>query len=139
MSGYFCTSTVTRPMAFLLVANISTTDIYTTLSNIQIEHDQMTVAWQEADLKNLPKEIAMRYASIMGITITTSSDVVTSKTESPAGGASGMVATQTSTATVAKSKSRKPTTTTKYGYGPSPTPSNDGHRISRRLITTLVG
>ncbi|KAK8046618.1 hypothetical protein PG996_014682 [Apiospora saccharicola] len=37
---FICTSSVTTPMAFLLDPNISTADIYTTLSDVSIEHDQ---------------------------------------------------------------------------------------------------
>ncbi|KAI2607954.1 hypothetical protein GGR54DRAFT_389609 [Hypoxylon sp. NC1633] len=77
MSGYFCTSTVTTPMAFFLLHNIKTTDIYTTLSNLWIEHDEITVAWEETDLKQFPKEIATYYANIMGITLTTTVDSLT--------------------------------------------------------------
>ncbi|KAI1077251.1 hypothetical protein F5B20DRAFT_583495 [Whalleya microplaca] len=66
---YLCTSTLTAPMAFLLDPNISTTDIYTTLSSsgLWIEHDQLTVQWEETDLEILPREIATHYASIMGV------------------------------------------------------------------------
>ncbi|KAI2472953.1 hypothetical protein F4781DRAFT_294989 [Annulohypoxylon bovei var. microspora] len=68
MAEYYCNSMVATPMAFLLLPNISTSDIYTTLSNMWIGHDQITIAWQETDLKVLPKAVATNYASIMGIT-----------------------------------------------------------------------
>lgn len=62
---FLCTSSVTTPMRFLLDPNISTTDIYTTLSNIWIEHDQITVIWEKSDLSMLPSDVAVQYASIM--------------------------------------------------------------------------
>ncbi|KAI0113418.1 hypothetical protein F4814DRAFT_460532 [Daldinia grandis] len=74
MSGYFCTSTVTTPMAFLLLPNVTTADIYTTLSDMWIEHGQITVEWQETDLKDLPEEIITNYESIMGITLVATTD-----------------------------------------------------------------
>ncbi|KAI0851145.1 hypothetical protein F5Y00DRAFT_230439, partial [Daldinia vernicosa] len=103
MSGYFCTSTVTTPMAFLLLPNITTTDIYTTLSDMWIEHEQMTVEWQETDLKNFPQEIITDYKSIMGITLATITDkssTSTVTTHSVSGRTSSTVATSTSTTTV---------------------------------------
>ncbi|KAK8111381.1 uncharacterized protein PG998_007838 [Apiospora kogelbergensis] len=63
---WICTSSVTTPMPFLLDPNISTTDIYTTLSNLWIEHDQLTVQWEEKDLALFPSTVATHYASIMG-------------------------------------------------------------------------
>ncbi|KAK8002963.1 xylose isomerase-like protein [Apiospora arundinis] len=63
---WICTSSVTTPMPFLLDPNISTADIYTTLSNIWIEHDQVTVQWEEKDLEMFPSSVATHYASIMG-------------------------------------------------------------------------
>ncbi|KAK8136485.1 hypothetical protein PG984_004425 [Apiospora sp. TS-2023a] len=63
---YICTSSVTTPMAFLLDPNISTADIYTTLSDVSIEHDQVTVQWEEKDLALFPSSVAAHYASIMG-------------------------------------------------------------------------
>ncbi|KAK8037962.1 hypothetical protein PG994_014729 [Apiospora phragmitis] len=63
---WICTSSVTTPMPFLLDPNISTADIYTTLSNIWIEHDQVTVQWEEKDLAVFPPSVAAHYASIMG-------------------------------------------------------------------------
>ncbi|KAI1457069.1 hypothetical protein F4805DRAFT_467710 [Annulohypoxylon moriforme] len=68
MPQWFCNSMVSTPMAFLLMPNISTADIYTTLSNMWIGHDQITIAWQETDLKLFPKQVATNYASIMGMT-----------------------------------------------------------------------
>ncbi|OTA62235.1 hypothetical protein K449DRAFT_433891 [Hypoxylon sp. EC38] len=70
MWGYFCTSSVTTPMGFLLLPNITTADIYTIMSNMWVEHDQITVAWQETDLDLFPEEVAAKYASIMGIAFT---------------------------------------------------------------------
>ncbi|KAK8034580.1 hypothetical protein PG993_009575 [Apiospora rasikravindrae] len=63
---WICTSSVTTPMPFLLDPNISTADIYTTLSGVWIEHDQVTVQWEEKDLVVFPPSIAAHYASIMG-------------------------------------------------------------------------
>ncbi|KAI1652479.1 hypothetical protein F4813DRAFT_394644 [Daldinia decipiens] len=100
MSGYFCTSTVTTPMAFLLLPNITTTDIYTTLSDMWIEHGQITVGWQEADLKDFPKEIITNYESIMGITLATATDESSSSTtttHSGSGRTLNTVAASTST------------------------------------------
>ncbi|RYP25012.1 hypothetical protein DL765_000240 [Monosporascus sp. GIB2] len=62
---WICTSTVTTPMSFLLDPNISTADVYTVLSDLWIEHDQMTVLWESSDLCVLPKEVASQYADIM--------------------------------------------------------------------------
>ncbi|KAI1843747.1 hypothetical protein JX266_010006 [Neoarthrinium moseri] len=70
---YICTSSVTTPMGFLLDPNISTTDIYTTMSNLQIEHDQLMVVWEESDLAALPTNVAVQYASIMGVVVPTPS------------------------------------------------------------------
>ncbi|KAK8065904.1 hypothetical protein PG997_012651 [Apiospora hydei] len=63
---WICTSSVTTPMPFLLDPNISTADIYTTLSDVWIEHDQVTVQWEEKDLIKFPASVAAHYASIMG-------------------------------------------------------------------------
>ncbi|KAK7967163.1 uncharacterized protein PG986_001440 [Apiospora aurea] len=63
---WICTSSVTTPMPFLLDPNISTADIYTTLSDVWIEHDQVTVQWEEKDLIKFPDSVAAHYASIMG-------------------------------------------------------------------------
>ncbi|CAJ2505803.1 Uu.00g131970.m01.CDS01 [Anthostomella pinea] len=72
---WVCTSTVTTPMAFLLIPNISTADIYTTLStNLWIEHDQLTVQWEQSDLRAFPREVATHYASMMGVQAPTSTD-----------------------------------------------------------------
>lgn len=86
---YLCTSTVTTPMAFLLDPNISTTDVYTTLSSLYIEHDQLAVLWEETDLPAFPTEVAAQYASIMNVALPTSSipatdDITTIPTQSPA-------------------------------------------------------
>ncbi|KAI1486526.1 hypothetical protein F5X96DRAFT_673589 [Biscogniauxia mediterranea] len=69
---FLCTSVISTPMAFLLDPNISTADIYTTLStsSLMLEHDQMTVQWERTDLPNLPSEVAESYASMMGIAFT---------------------------------------------------------------------
>ncbi|KAK7744392.1 hypothetical protein SLS62_010182 [Diatrype stigma] len=45
-------------MAFLLDPNISTADVYTTLSHLWIEHDQVTVQWEKTDLRVLPEDVA---------------------------------------------------------------------------------
>jgi hypothetical protein len=73
-------------MAFLLDPNITTTDVYTTLSNITIQHDQLTVQWEESDLPVLPTTVALQYASIMGIVLTT--------TVSGSGGGNSILVTQ---------------------------------------------
>ena len=52
-------------MAFLLDPNITSTDIYTTLSSLWIEHDQVTVQWEQSDLPGLPTGVATLYESIM--------------------------------------------------------------------------
>ncbi|KAK6080599.1 hypothetical protein SCUP234_05145 [Seiridium cupressi] len=70
---YLCTSSVTTPMGFLLDPNISTADIYTTMSNLYVEHDQMMVLWEETDLPILPASVAAQYASIMGVATPTPS------------------------------------------------------------------
>ncbi|KAI1636847.1 hypothetical protein F4809DRAFT_607363 [Biscogniauxia mediterranea] len=69
---FLCTSVISTPMAFLLDPNISTADIYTTLStsSLMLEHDQMTVQWEGTDLPNFPSEVAESYASMMGIEFT---------------------------------------------------------------------
>ncbi|KAI1801362.1 hypothetical protein F4811DRAFT_564084 [Daldinia bambusicola] len=99
MSNYFCTSTVTTPMAFLLLPNISTTDIYTTLSDMWIEHGQIGIEWQEGDLENFPKDIITDYESIMGIrlgtTTTVESSTPTTTTPSSGGRTSNIVAMST--------------------------------------------
>ncbi|KAI4860052.1 hypothetical protein F4820DRAFT_128205 [Hypoxylon rubiginosum] len=99
MNGYFCTSTVTTPMAFLLEANVSTTDIYTTLSDLWIEHDQMTVAWQETDMEVLPKKVSLQYGSIMGPPVTTTTAESSTATHST------QVATVKTTSTIATATS----------------------------------
>ena len=53
-------------MGFLLDPNISTADVYATLSNLNIEHDQLAVLWEESDLAALPSGVVAQYASIMG-------------------------------------------------------------------------
>ncbi|KAI1410714.1 hypothetical protein F5Y13DRAFT_167195 [Hypoxylon sp. FL1857] len=100
MLGYFCTSTVTTPMGFLLLPNITTADIYTTLSDMWIEHDQITVAWQKTDLKLLPEEVATRYASIMGIafTATTAESPTATQTTPAIERTSSTIATSTTSA-----------------------------------------
>ncbi|KAI1338867.1 hypothetical protein F5Y15DRAFT_416630 [Xylariaceae sp. FL0016] len=65
---YICTSIVTTPMVFLLIPNISTADVYTTLStSLSIQHDMLTVQWEQSDLNVFPREVATHYASMMGI------------------------------------------------------------------------
>lgn len=61
------------PMGFLLDPNITSADIYTTLSHLWIEHDQITVQWEETDLYILPKEVSTSYASIMRLVSTVTS------------------------------------------------------------------
>lgn len=66
---WLCTSLVTTPMAFLLEPNISTADVYTTLSRLSILHDQVTVQWEPSDLAAFPTAVAARYASMMGTSL----------------------------------------------------------------------
>ncbi|KAK9775357.1 putative Ig-like domain-containing protein [Seiridium cardinale] len=77
---YLCTSSVTTPMGFLLDPNISTADIYTTMSNLYVEHDQLTVLWEETDLPILPASVAAQYASIMGVATPTPSSTTAMNT-----------------------------------------------------------
>ena len=66
---FFCTSAVTAPIPLLLIPAITTTDIYTTLPGVKsIQHDQVTVLWEETDLSVLPRQVAGQYASMMGLT-----------------------------------------------------------------------
>ncbi|KAF2971637.1 hypothetical protein GQX73_g2037 [Xylaria multiplex] len=66
---YLCTSSITTPMAFLLDPDVSTADVYTTLTpTLWIEHDQVTVQWEKGDLEFFPVEIASQYKLMMGIT-----------------------------------------------------------------------
>ncbi|KAF3015875.1 hypothetical protein E8E14_008710 [Neopestalotiopsis sp. 37M] len=76
---YLCTSSVTTPMGFLLDPNISTADVYTTLSNLNIEHDQLAVLWEESDLAALPSGVVAQYASIMGVAVPTSTSLATNE------------------------------------------------------------
>ncbi|KAI5918028.1 hypothetical protein F4810DRAFT_715901 [Camillea tinctor] len=73
---FLCTSVISTPMAFLLEPNISTADVYTTLStsSLMLEHDQMTVEWESTDLPNFPSEVAKSYASIMKIAFPLTTD-----------------------------------------------------------------
>ncbi|KAI1141251.1 hypothetical protein F5Y05DRAFT_255673 [Hypoxylon sp. FL0543] len=129
MLGYFCTSTVTTPMRFLLLPNITTADIYTTLSDLWIEHDQITVAWQESDLKLLPREVATRYASIMGIPLTTAAtgeSTTTHTTPSASARTSSTIATSTTPATILTVHPTIDTTTS----GATRTPSETSEHIA---------
>ncbi|KAI2609637.1 uncharacterized protein GGS25DRAFT_520440 [Hypoxylon fragiforme] len=132
MSTYFCTSTVTTPMAFLLLPNITTTDIYTTLSSMWIEHDQMTVVWEETDLRVLPKEVATNYAAIMGITVATTTESPTTSTttttqtwtaQHPSEKTSSTIAASTST-TVSSMTSSVTSSTVTLAIDPLPTISS---------------
>ncbi|KAI0887794.1 uncharacterized protein GGS22DRAFT_89202 [Annulohypoxylon maeteangense] len=122
MPEYFCNSMVSTPMAFLLQPNISTADIYTTLSNMWIGHDQITIAWQETDLELLPKEVATKYASIMGIALTTTtresdsgSFVLTHTTYSASEKTSSTIVTTTTSTTPTTTISVTPITDTTSG------------------------
>ncbi|KAJ1328240.1 hypothetical protein MN608_07576 [Microdochium nivale] len=65
---YFCTSAVTSPLTLLVIPNITTADIYTTLPGVRsIQHDQVTVLWEQDDLSLFPRPIAAEYASMMGL------------------------------------------------------------------------
>ncbi|KAH7028182.1 uncharacterized protein B0I36DRAFT_328767, partial [Microdochium trichocladiopsis] len=65
---FFCTSTVTAPIALLVIPDITTADVYTTLPDVKsIQHDQVTVLWEEQDLSLLPRPVAGFYASLMGL------------------------------------------------------------------------
>lgn len=133
MGGYFCTSTVTTPMAFVLQANISTADVYTTLSDLWIEHDQMTVAWQETDLNDLPPEIRSQYGAIMGLSVTTSTESSTTSQSTQA--ATGRV---TSTIAIATSTTDSASGVPSSGSGflPESTPTST---YSTDATTTLTG
>lgn len=103
MPEYYCNSMVSTPMAFLLLPNISTADIYTTLSNMR-RHDQITIGWQETDLKILPAEVATNYASIMGIPLASttresSSFIATHTTYSASEKTSSTIVTMTTSTT----------------------------------------
>ncbi|KAI1402777.1 hypothetical protein F4819DRAFT_453343 [Hypoxylon fuscum] len=158
MDGYFCTSTVTTLMAFLLEADVSTTDIYTTLSDLWIEHDQLTVGWQESDLKAFPKEVGQRYASIMGITLATTSESSTSTTAQKATQAASVsttsamatststpttmspqvaTSTPTETATVVPITDSTSTTTSNHPSS-QPTTSDGGSRLKWQILISLV-
>ncbi|KAI1641891.1 uncharacterized protein F4817DRAFT_354539 [Daldinia loculata] len=152
MSGYFCTSTVTTPMAFLLLPNITTTDIYTTLSDMWIEHGQITVEWQETDLKDFPTEIMTNYESIMGITLATTdkSSTSTVTTHSVSGRTSSTVATSTS-ATTASTLTVIPMDTLEPTSGPietlaitsthtqsSSVPSSGGFGHPWRILSSFI-
>jgi len=73
---YLCTSNITSPMTLLLDPNISTADAYATLvppvalasELLWIVHDQITVEWEQRDLKLFPKDVVSQYTHIMGIT-----------------------------------------------------------------------
>lgn len=83
---YLCTSSMTAPMALLLDPNITTTDVYTTLSELYVEHDQLAVLWEEADLSMLPTDIATKYASLMGIHVpppSSTTDLTTISSQPP--------------------------------------------------------
>ncbi|KAI1763906.1 hypothetical protein GGR53DRAFT_466902 [Hypoxylon sp. FL1150] len=159
MTGYFCTSTVTTPMRFVLQANVSTTDIYTTLSDLWIEHDQMTVAWQASDLTYLPPEIRSQYREIMGLPATTPTESsVTSQSARAA--LTSTIATATPTIELpsgvfssssafmpgsapAKTYSADGTTTltgrtASAHTSPTPTSSSGGSRLSLKTIKTLA-
>ncbi|KAI0477592.1 hypothetical protein GGR56DRAFT_637960 [Xylariaceae sp. FL0804] len=70
-------------MAFLLDPNISTTDIWTTLTaDLYIEHDMLTVQWAHSDLEVLPRRIATSYASIMGVNLGSSTAIMPGATMS---------------------------------------------------------
>ncbi|KAH9990075.1 hypothetical protein F4779DRAFT_637978 [Xylariaceae sp. FL0662B] len=108
---WFCTSAVTTPMAFLLDPNISTADIYTTLSSssgLWIEHDQMTIQWEETDLRIFPMQIASHYASIMGVAFTGAPVETTASTTSSAATSSASVPGTNSNPTVPPSATPPP-------------------------------
>ncbi|KAI1211231.1 uncharacterized protein F4807DRAFT_466556 [Annulohypoxylon truncatum] len=120
MAEYYCNSMVSTPMAFLLLPNISTADIYTTLSNMWIGHDQITIGWQETDLKLLPKEVATNYASIMGIPLATTtreseSSVTTHTTYSTSEKTSSTIVTTSTSTTPTATVVVIPVTDTKTG------------------------
>ncbi|KAI0536402.1 hypothetical protein GGR58DRAFT_514630 [Xylaria digitata] len=78
---YLCTSSITTPMAFLLDPDVSTADVYTTLTpTLWIEHDQVTVQWEVSDLQLFPVGVASQYKLMMGITAPPATDDAASKT-----------------------------------------------------------
>ncbi|KAI8964537.1 hypothetical protein F5Y11DRAFT_345472 [Daldinia sp. FL1419] len=153
MSGYFCTSTVTTPMAFLLLPNITTKDIYTTLSDMWIEHAQINVEWQETDLKDFPGEVITKYESIMGTTLATTTDESSPSietTHSVSIGASNAAVAPTLTIatpglTVIPIDTLEPTSEMTETVISTPTltlssskPSSGGWQLARRISTLLV-
>lgn len=126
---YLCTSTVTQPMAFLLDPNISTTDIYTTLSSLYIEHDQLAVLWEETDLPAFPTEVAAQYASIMNVAVPTSSipttdEITTTTTQSPAVSIVPQPTSPMTTSQASSQSSKEPMTSTLETAGNPATPQS---------------
>ncbi|KAI1772257.1 hypothetical protein F4818DRAFT_180573 [Hypoxylon cercidicola] len=147
---YYCTSTVTTPMAFLLAANISSLDIYTTLSDLSIEHDQMTVAWQETDMEVLPTDITSQYGSIMGpsVAITGAESSTTAQiTQATTGRITSTIVTATLT-TEPTTSTTEPTTSTvgsttaarntTSAHTSSSSPMSSGSRLLWRAVIALA-
>ncbi|ETS77748.1 hypothetical protein PFICI_09810 [Pestalotiopsis fici W106-1] len=135
---YLCTSSVTTPMGFLLDPNISTADVFTTLSNLNIEHDQLAVLWEETDLPVFPNEVAAQYASIMGVEVPTSSldtdKATTDATQSP-----GAFITPQPTSTQAISQISEQSSEVSTTSGKSPTVGSSAESHSTALdVTSFV-
>ncbi|KAI8623034.1 hypothetical protein F5Y19DRAFT_468838 [Xylariaceae sp. FL1651] len=126
---YLCTSAITAPMAFLLDPNITTADIYTTLSpQLWIEHDQVTVQWEPSDLKFFPAKVASQYAFIMGVTgLSSTGNTVPEDTSTAASTAASPAATPAPSISGTTSPTSLPITTT--ATHPS-TSSQEGHVIA---------
>ncbi|KAI0191871.1 hypothetical protein F4808DRAFT_443523 [Astrocystis sublimbata] len=106
-SQYLCTSSLSSPMAFLVMPDITTADVYTTLAaapELWIEHDQMTVQWEASDLEHLPSEVVSQYQGIMRIT------------DAPLPSSSTALSTTDTTTDTSSSKSE----TTSTGATPAP-------------------
>ncbi|KAK6221986.1 hypothetical protein LQW54_001206 [Pestalotiopsis sp. IQ-011] len=126
---YLCTSTVTTPMAFLLDPNISTTDVFTTLSSLYIEHDQLAVLWEETDLPALPTEVAAQYASIMNVAVQTpnipvTDDITTTAIQSPAASIIPQPILSTTPSQASSQNSKESVTSTFETAGNSVTPQS---------------
>ncbi|KXJ88632.1 hypothetical protein Micbo1qcDRAFT_178017 [Microdochium bolleyi] len=101
---FFCTSAVTAPISLLVIPNITTTDIYTTLPDVRsIQHDQVTVFWEQSDLSLFPRQAAAEYASIMGLSwapaltfdAATTNPAPTTSTAAPTAASTGPIAQPT--------------------------------------------
>ncbi|TGJ83774.1 hypothetical protein E0Z10_g4986 [Xylaria hypoxylon] len=147
---YLCTSSITSPMAFLLDPDVSTADVYTTLTpGLWIEHDQVTVQWELSDLELFPANVASQYKLMMDITAPPATDDTASETtEWTASQTSATTAIPTPVPTLATPISRPTTSNSRTSSLPllgSETesrvkPTNDGELggIVCRIIFALI-